>query len=289
MFLLPISLSSFFNKETTFFHLSEMENINNENKIIVYIKDKDLYLDLEDYVVGVVAAEMPALFKEEALKAQAVAARSFAVSQASSNLITITSGVSSQVFQTKSELKDKWNDDYERYYERVKNSVQATESMVITRNGKILKTYYFSMSNGQTEDSITVFNENTFSSVPSPYENENLKNFKYEKQFSEAELLKLLGLKYINIQNIDKNSTNHVNAITISGKTYTGIEFRSLLNLRSTDFDINKIGDKYIITTRGYGHGVGMSQYGANEMAKNGYNYKEILNYYYQNTNLIKI
>lgn len=280
LFLIPIFISSF-NKATFLFS-------NNEKTIIVHLTDLDLYLDLNDYVTGVVASEMPALFNEEALKAQAVAARSFATSKIENNFLELTSGISDQVYSPNFKLKEKWNDDYNKYYNKIYNCVKSTHNEVIKRDNKILRTYYFSMSNGYTENSQTVFNDTSFTSVKS-LENENTPNYKFQKIFSSSELIKLLKVSNIDIQNIERNETNHVKSITINNKTYTGIEFRKLLNLRSTDFTIEKQDNNYIITTIGYGHGVGMSQYGANQMAKEGSSYKEILNHYYENTEISEI
>ena len=280
LFLIPIFISSF-NKATFLFS-------NNEKTIIVHLTDLDLYLDLNDYVTGVVASEMPALFNEEALKAQAVAARSFATSKIENNFLELTSGISDQVYNPNFKLKEKWNDDYNKYYNKIYKCVKSTHNEVIKRDNKILRTYYFSMSNGYTENSQTVFNDTTFTSVKS-LENENTPNYKFQKTFSSSDLNKLLNVSNIDIQNIERNATNHVKSITINNKTYTGIEFRKLLNLRSTDFTIEKQDNNYIITTIGYGHGVGMSQYGANQMAKEGSSYKEILNHYYENTEISEI
>ena len=280
LFLIPIFISSF-NKATFLFS-------NNEKTIIVHLTDLDLYLDLNDYVTGVVASEMPALFNEEALKAQAVAARSFATSKIENNYLELTSGISDQVYSPNFKLKEKWNDHYNKYYNKIYNCVKSTHNEVIKRDNKILRTYYFSMSNGYTENSQTVFNDTTFTSVKS-LENENTPNYKFQKTFSSSDLNKLLNVSNIEIQNIERNETNHVKSITINNKTYTGIEFRKLLNLRSTDFTIEKQDNNYIITTIGYGHGVGMSQYGANQMAKEGSSYKEILNHYYENTEISEI
>ena len=280
LFLIPIFISSF-NKATFLFS-------NNEKTIIVHLTDLDLYLDLNDYVTGVVASEMPALFNEEALKAQAVAARSFATSKIENNFLELTSGISDQVYSPNFKLKEKWNDDYNKYYNKIYNCVKSTHNEVIKRDNKILRTYYFSMSNGYTENSQTVFNDTTFTSVKS-LENENTPNYKFQKTFSSSDLNKLLNVSNIDIQNIERNATNHVKSITINNKIYTGIEFRKLLNLRSTDFTIEKKDNNYIITTIGYGHGVGMSQYGANQMAKEGSSYKEILNHYYENTEISEI
>ena len=280
LFLIPIFISSF-NKATFLFS-------NNEKTIIVHLTDLDLYLDLNDYVTGVVASEMPALFNEEALKAQAVAARSFATSKIENNFLELTAGISDQVYSPNFKLKEKWNDDYNKYYNKIYNCVKSTHNEVIKRDNKILRTYYFSMSNGYTENSQTVFNDTTFTSVKS-LESENTPNYKFQKTFSFSDLNKLLNVSNIDIQNIERNETNHVKSITINNKTYTGIEFRKLLNLRSTDFTIEKQDNNYIITTIGYGHGVGMSQYGANQMAKEGSSYKEILNHYYENTEISEI
>ena len=287
LLLIPVYISSFYFKKAVFLN-SKDETKKNDNPVIVHIQDKDLYLDLEDYVLGVVASEMPALFNDEALKAQAVAARSFAMSRAHNNVINISSSISDQVYQQNFELSNKWNDNYYEYYKKIEKAVIDTKGMVIKRDNIILPTYYFSMSNGKTENSENVFKENLFVSVDSSYD-KNVKNFKYVKTISEREMLNLLNVDNILIGDIKKNNTNHVESIIISDKIFTGIEFRKLLGLRSTDFEIKRVDNNYEITTYGYGHGVGMSQYGANEMAKNGADYKEILNHYYQNTILSKI
>ena len=279
-FLLPIFISSF-NRATFLFS-------NNEKNIVVHLTDLNLYLDLNDYVTGVVASEMPALFDEEALKAQAVAVRSFATSKMENNYLEITSGISDQVYSPVYKLQEKWQTDFNKYYQKISKSVKSTNNEVIKRDNKILRTYYFSMSNGYTENSQTVFNDTTFTSVKS-LENEDTPNYKFQKTYTSEELQKILNISNINIQSIERSNTNHVSTITINNKVYSGIQFRKLLNLRSTDFTIDIQDNNYIITTTGYGHGVGMSQYGANQMAKNGSNYKEILNHYYENTEISEI
>lgn len=292
IFLVPIFISSFKVKETTFFNNDTSKAISRTNKnsktVIVHVKDKDLYLDLEDYVTGVVAAEMPALFDEEALKAQAVASRSYAMSSVKNHIITISSSISDQVYKTNYELSDNWQGNYDKYFKKIQEAVRETENLVIKRDSKILRTYYFSMSNGYTENSLAVFNENTFESVSSSLE-QKLSNYLKTVTFTKNELCKLLKLDDINIQNIKRNETNHVDKIIINNKEFTGVKFRKLLNLRSTDFEIEEDNGEYIIVTKGYGHGVGMSQYGANEMAKIGKKYEEILNHYYKNTEIKKI
>jgi stage II sporulation protein D len=229
--------------------------------------------------------------KDEALKAQAIASRSYALSQVFMMIYhyNISSSINDQVYQTNYELQNKWQDKYDMIITtKIKDAVTATQNLVIKRDNKILKTYYFSMSNGQTENSLDVFNIPVFESVSSPYE-ESLPNFKINKTYSTSELKTLFNLNTITIGEIKRNKTNHVTSVIINNEEYTGIQIRKLLNLRSTDFTIVQNGSDYIFTTKGYGHGVGMSQYGANEMAKLGKNYIDILKHYYKNTKITKI
>ena len=121
--------------------------------------------------------------------------------------------------------------------------------------------------------------------------NENIKNFSVTKEFAKKDICNSLKIdcSNLNFTNIKRSNTNRVNSITVGEKEFKGTEFRKLLNLRSTDFDIIEKDEKIFITTRGYGHGVGMSQYGANGMANNGYKYEEILNYFYKNIEITTI
>lgn len=229
---------------------------------------------------------MPALFDEEALKAQAIAARSYVLSKGSlDSSFKITSTINDQIYLSQEEMIEKWQADYPKYYEKIKKLVNETKGLVVKKNEKILKTFYFSMSNGYTENSQTVFGEDGITSVKSIFETEDLKNFKVIKEFRTEEILNKLNIKSnkLNISDIKTNETNHVDNLKVNNIIFSGIEFRKLLNLRSTDFTIEEVLGVYKITTRGYGHGVGMSQYGANEMAKKGYNYEEILKHYYGN------
>ena len=116
-------------------------------------------------------------------------------------------------------------------------------------------------------------------------------NFSVTKTFTKEDICNALNISCTNLvfSNIKRSATHRVNSITINDKEFKGTVVRSKLGLRSTDFDVTNNGDKVLITTRGYGHGVGMSQYGANGMAKDGYNYEEILQYYYKNVKISTI
>lgn len=144
-----------------------------------------------------------------------------------------------------------------------------------------MKTFYFAMSNGYTENSVEVFGTNDIESVPSLLE-VNLNNYEVSKNYKLSDILSKLGVSSLDGFDIKRNDTNHVSEMCVKDKCFSGVDVRKLLNLRSTDFEIKINGDDVSITTKGYGHGVGMSQNGANLLAKDGYSYKEILKYYYK-------
>ena len=254
-------------------------------------------LNLEEYLIGVIAAEMPASFHEEALKAQAVAARTYALYKINTNKdknYDILTDVTNQSYITKEEMQKKWQNEYNLYLNKITKAVNETAKEVMFYNDNIIEAFYFAMSNGKTENAETVFQEKLpfIKSVASTWDNENLNNFSVTTNFSTSEFctkLNLSSCQNITITNINKNNTNHITDITINNQTFSGTNFRKLLNLRSTDFEITKRGNNITITTKGYGHGVGMSQYGANGMAKEGYNYKQILNYYYNDISINKM
>ena len=280
-------LSSFDKKETVFLNEEKTVTIkNNETK-------EEKNLELEEYIIGVVAGEMPASFEKEALKAQAIAARSYAMNKinTSNETYDLVTDVTNQVYITTDEMKNKWQSEYDYYYEKIKNAVLETQGLVMKYNNEIISAYYFAMSNGSTEDVSLVFGESKdyLQSVDSSWD-ENVKNFTVEINITKEEFCKKLDISCddIIIKDIKRSETNRVNEITINNKKFKGTKVRSLLNLRSTDFDI-EINESIKITTKGYGHGVGMSQYGANEMAKNGSTYEEILKHYYNNIEISKI
>lgn len=244
-----------------------------------------LEIELEDYILGVVAAEMPASFDIEALKAQAILARTYTL-KAISNGKKITDDSNTQNYKSNNELKSMWGSSYNSYYNKVKDAVNTTKGAYLSYNGNYIEAVYHSTSNGKTENSKNVWGI-TFPylvSVDSLYDNTN-KSFIYEVTFTNEEVTKKLG-QLVNedtIYNItSRNETNRVENIFIDNIIYSGVELRTKLGLRSTDFDIEKIDNGIMIITRGYGHGVGMSQYGANGMAHNGYDYKSILLHYYK-------
>ena len=289
--LVVIASVSSSKKRTTYFN-NEEEKV--EEKVIVKVKNKDNTInniELEKYVVGVVAGEMPASFNDEALKAQAIASRTYAVykmntSKGDYDLVT---DVSNQVYITNEEMQEKWGSDYNKYLEKVTNVVNDTKDLVMTYNGEVIESFYFAISNGKTENVTSVFNEERdyLKSVESS--DTNVNNFMKTITISRNEFCNKLNINCDNIvvKDIKNNETGRIDELNINNKVFKGTEIRRLLSLRSTDFKIN-VSDNISITTKGYGHGVGMSQYGANEMAKNGSSYEEILKHYYQNIDIVK-
>lgn len=270
--------------ESTSFLLDNLNIYNEKNEVI--------NTTIENYVVGVVAAEMPASFEEEALKAQAIAARTFIYHKLSIDPdFKITSSQNFQAYITKDQMQKKWGKDFDKYYKKIFNAVSLTKNLVITYNNELIKSYYFSMSNGYTENVSNVFGESEpyLISVES-LENSTINNYEVVMSFSKLEFLNLLNdnSDKVIVNNIEYDDTHHVKTVVINNKKYSGVELRKLLNLRSTDFKID-VSDDIIITTYGYGHDVGMSQYGANIMAKKGKNYKDIICHYYTGVEIVNL
>ena len=246
---------------------------------------------LEDYVIGVVGSEMPALFNSEALKSQAVAARTYALKKTSTGA-TLTATTSDQVYKTNDELKSMWGSSYNTYYNKVKSAVIATSGEVMTYNGTYIDAVYFSTSNGRTEDPVYVWKYAVpyLKSVDSKWD-VGTKFFHATKTISKSEISSKLGVNLTSVSEIKINSLTtggRVNSITIAGKEFTGVQIRTLLGLRSADFTVSESGNNIVFTTKGWGHGVGMSQYGANAMANAGYNYSQILKHYYTGISIIR-
>ena len=258
-------------------------------------KNKIEKIPLEKYLVGVVAGEMPVSYELEALKAQAVAARTYTLKKMETNKqknYDVVDTTNDQVYLEEEYLKTTWKDTYENRISKIKKAINETEGEYLTYDGKIIKAFFFSTSSGKTENCKDVFGENLpyLISVSSTWD-ENSPSYLDKKTFSKKEFYEKLNLPYqekLNIE-IKRNDTNSINIITINNTDIKGTEFRSKLSLKSTNVDIIEEDDNVLIISKGFGHGVGMSQYGAQEMAKQGYKYSEILKYYYQGTEFKKI
>lgn len=256
-----------------------------------------LEVPFEEYIVGVLAGEMPVSFEIEALKAQAVAARSYVLRkmQASEDQeYDVVDTVSNQVYLDDAYLREKWQDEYAEKINKIRTAVLETSGEYLEYDGKVAEAFFFSTSTGMTENSGEVFQTQLpyLTSVKSEWDQEVSPVFNDNVTLSLSDFYTKLGLPYqdnIQVEVTKTTSTGRVKEIKINDKTFTGSEVFSKLGLRSTFFTITQNGSNVSIDTKGYGHGVGMSQYGAQGMAKAGYRYDEILKHYYQGVEIKKI
>lgn len=293
--IIPYFILNLYSKNIKEIELKTDENIKVRVKRLQ--KDKIDEIELNEYVLGVLAGEMPISFELEALKAQAVASRSYVLKRLDYNKdkdYDVVDSITNQVYLDNEHLKKAWGDNYIKNINKLKTAVNETFNEYLECDGQIADALFFSTSNGYTENSELVFNfaVSYLKSVSSPWDKEVTTAFKATKEMSLQEFYERLNLPYqekIKIENIDRSATNRILKIKINNQEFTGREIYNKLKIRSTDFTIEQENTNVIITTIGYGHGVGMSQYGALGMAKKGYNYKEILTHYYQNTQIKKI
>lgn len=250
---------------------------------------------LEEYVIGVVAAEMGANFELEALKAQGIAARTYIVnhliSKANQKDINVSDTTSDQVYKDEEELRKAWGSEYHDKLERLTQAVYATEGKIITYNDAPIFPAYFSTSNGFTENSEEYWDNELpyLRSVKSNWDEESPK-FLDQKTYTTDEVALKLNVNLPTHENIpmkiSRTPSQRVNVLKLGDHSFTGREIREKLNLQSSDFKVEQNNQHLIFTTRGYGHGIGMSQYGANGMAKEGKDYKEIIKYYYKDVEI---
>lgn len=270
------------------------EVITDTNRYVT-IKRQDgslLKLELEEYLIGVVGAEMPASFHIEALKAQAVIARTYAL-KAEENHVQLTDDSRTQNYKNQTELKEMWRAEFDRYYSRIQEAVTSTKGIYLTYRGKVIDAVYHSTSNTKTEDAQYVWGKSEPYLVPVKSEYDTLnKTFEETKFMAYEEISNRLGLTVTKDTDFIINgytTGNRVESIQVGEKTFTGARFRSLLQLKSTDFEITKEEYGISFLTKGWGHGVGLSQYGAYGMARNGFTYEEILKHYYTGVELAKL
>lgn len=251
----------------------------------------------EEYIVGVLAGEMPVSFELEALKAQAVAARSYVMKKMIYNRekeYDVVDTVNNQVYLSDDYLRTVWKDEYISKINKVKKAVVETKGEYLDYQGQVVEAFFFSTSVGMTENSEDVFAEKVpyLRSVKSEWDRDVSPVFQDQFTFNLSDFYMKLGLPYeqnIDVEVVEQTSTGRIKQVKINEVLFTGSDVFSKLGLRSTFFTIEQNGDDVTVYTKGYGHGVGMSQYGALGMALEGYTYDEILKYYYQGVTIKKI
>lgn len=273
-------------------------NFSKNTMVRVYREDLNIVdnIPLEEYVAGVLAGEMPVDFEIEALKAQAVAARSYVMKQIERNIkkeYDVVDTVTNQVYLDKEYLMTVWKSSYTDNMNKIKTAVLSTKGEYLSYDGKVAEALFFSTSPGVTENSEDIFTSKVayLRSVESKWD-EISPVYETSKTYTLNEFYNLLGLTYNNnlqIEILEKTQTGRIKKIKINNKEFTSNTICSKLSLRSTYFEITQSGNIVIINNKGYGHGVGMSQYGAQGMAQYGYDYKSILEYYYTNIEIKKI
>lgn len=249
-------------------------------------------MDMDEYLVGVVVAEMPSTFEPEAKKAQAVAARTFARKayvtggKHGDGSVCAESGCC-QAYLTAEKYLELGGS--EKALEEARKAVEDTSGYVLLYEGQLIEATYFSCSGGSTEDAVAVWGRDFpyLRAVDSPGE-EYAVHHSDTVSFTKAELENKLGISLSGnwLGKTTYTAGDGVETIILGGKSFTGKELRTLLGLRSTAFTVEISGEEIRFATKGFGHRVGLSQYGADAMAASGSVWQEILLYYYQGTTL---
>jgi len=262
-------------------------------------------LPLDEYLIGVLGAEMPASFEDEALKAQAVAARTYTLykmfvspSSAHPDADVCDDVNCCKAYSSPDKLREKWGDDYLIHYEKISAAVSSTDGECLLYEGEPILAAFHSSSPGRTEASENVWQTALpyLRPTDSPETADDVPDYISSVSLSLSEFKETISAQYPDalfdtdpaewISETSYTESGRISRICIGGINLTGSELRALFGLRSAYIDISVTDSAVVLTVSGYGHGVGMSQYGANVMAKRGSTYSEILLHYYQGTKL---
>ena len=278
-----------------------------EKTIVSVLTDGEVKeMTAKEYLTGVVAAEMPASFPIEALKAQAVAARSYMLYKINNtednthkqSLLCDDYNHCTAFYNIEEKGEELWGADYDKYAEKIKTAVSSTDGVVAMCDGEVIAAVFHSASSDYTEAAVDVWGKNYsyLVSVPSSG-GSSAPNYYGTVRMSKNEFISAIKNYYPNIvlgsnisswfSDINRSSTGSVFSIKIGGILLKGTEVRRIFKLNSTNFTIDISGDDVIFNTTGTGHGVGMSQYGAREMALNGSHFDEIICHYYSGVQLM--
>lgn len=260
---------------------------------------------MSDWLPGVVAGEMPALFEEEALKAQAVAARTYIMysmgreKPAHPEADVCDDPACCKAHSTDEALREKWGESYEENMARVLEAVRSTDGEYMSYGGEVIQAVFHSSSSGRTEDSAAIWQAEPYLvSVESPETAEDVPNYVTSvtvspEDFREAVLTVHPEAEFGEdpafwLGAAVRDTSGRVESVDIGGTQVPGTELRTIFKLRSTAFTLDYTAEGFLFTVTGYGHGVGMSQYGANVMAEDGADYEEILTHYYPGAELTR-
>ncbi len=280
----------------------EQYNYKEYNKIkLLHKKDKKIEeIPLDEYLLGVVSAEMPANFEQEALNAQALVARTYTIYSIKRNknkhegADICDSSTCCQAWISKEDRLARWNEDVRKeYWNKIVKAVNTTKGKVITYNGDIIDAFFHSNSGGITEIPVNVWGGTNFPYLQSVQTSgeEGYSQYSSEVTLTQEELINKIRAKHSDfnidisqqdsVKILEYTEAGRVKNIQIGNLKLSGVEVRSLLGLKSTNFKIEINNGKVTFIVTGYGHGVGMSQTGADSMAKQGNNYEEIIKHFY--------
>lgn len=287
--------------------LNIKEPINKTIKVFLESSGTVVEMDIEQYVKGVVSSEMPALFEMEALKAQAIAARTFAIghinsnggvpcSKAKKNGADICDTTHCQVYKDKLNTISKWEEENaDEYWNRIKEAVESTKGEVIEYNGKVIDMpLYFAVSSGTTENIADVFNvERPYLVGVKSYGDDLAPKYEESVKMGKDKFVSILKENGININKdkisndieiVEKNTSGSISKLRLGNEVIDSVDFRRMFSLNSTNVKISVNDNDIEFICTGYGHGVGMSQWGANGMAKDNKTAIEIVEHYYTGT-----
>lgn len=247
-------------------------------------------MTLRDYLVGVLMGEMPASYPMEALKAQAVAARTYTLRRLSGGGVLSDDPTVCQAYVPVSTAPEKFGDQTEELLGKLQTAVEETDGQVLCYNGELISATYFSCSGGRTESAQAVWGGDVpyLVSVESPGE-EDSSGYASQAELPVADVKARLGVDDLGVSDVSYTEGGGIAAMTIGGKTFSGTELRKLLDLRSTMFTMEIGPETVVFSVTGYGHRVGMSQNGARVMAESGKSYQEILTWYYTGAKIVPV
>ncbi len=293
-------------KEEYFLVIEEKAEEATEEPITVELKTSagNLTMPLEDYLVGVVLTEMPASFDVEAMKAQAVAARTFArrtmESEKHADCDLCSDPLCCQAWRSDDELRLAFGTKYESYFEKGKTSVQETEGQVLVYGDALIEALYYSCSGGMSEPAVAVWGNEVpyLQAVESPGE-EQCSKFSSEVRVPFGDFRQTLRQENKDVKfsvipqdwvgDVTYSAGGGVAKMDLGGVGFTGTQLRQIFSLASTKFDLSVQNGEMVFAVYGYGHRVGMSQYGADAMAAAGKGYEEILTHYYTGVSIKKL
>ncbi len=263
-------------------------------------------LELEDYLINVVAAEMPVEYEEEALKAQATVARTYTLYQIENghkhdNADVCDSSTCCQAWISKEKRYEKWGDNQDEKWSKLTNAVYSTAGEVITYDGKPIDAFFHSNSGGTTEIPINVWGGSDFPylQVVETSGEDEYSQYYSEKEYTKAEIESKMKSAYSDfsidwneencIEILEYTESSRIKTLKIGNKNISGVEARKIFELKSSNFtyEISESTVKFKVI--GYGHGVGLSQTGSNTLAKEGKNYKEIIEHFFKNIEIENI